>query len=347
MRNKIFSVILLVLVFIGCDAQKNFSAKDINKPISGKIDFNGKLEKQIMHTNRISATLKNNKAIIGKKEIQLESNQNILFYNKEIMLVNDSCKDLKIIPLDNANSSKQVTIETNKCIVSASLRDNLVAFVLGDNSLLLYDLDKKDYIYKNKSDNIYAITNKNANPIFSKDDVIFPTLDGRLFLYDYKAKKLKKTIIVGNDKFLNNISYMKLENNTLVASTDKRIFVAIDDNTFAEDIELRDMYFDGKFIFALSLDGRIIKFDATLFALKTIKLPFGQLSAIVIKDNYLYTLEKSSHFLVKVDINNFDYELFKLKVKKNHSVFYNQNNIYVQDRFLDLDKKYSIKLYKS
>ncbi|WP_158654944.1 plasminogen-binding protein pgbB [Helicobacter muridarum] len=352
-HNVIFALaIILTIIFVGCNSKKYFKPEFTN----GKIEFNSTLEKPITQATRVNARLKNDKAVLyNARFIKLYSNQNVLFQDDSEIIATNGCAGIDIIPYNlqqdtntiEPQESKAIHINTQICVISASKKDNMVAGILADNTLFLYDIEAKQMIFQEKSESIYAISSLNANPIFLDTLVIFPTLDGRLSTLDIKQKKIVRNIIVNTEKFLNNIIYLKVEKDELISATPKKIYTLIRGESYSIDMELRDVYFDGNFIYTLNLNGIIYQLDKTLAIIKSTKLPYANLNGIIIKDNKLYTLESNGGFLIALDLNNFNYDVFKLSgFKKNATIFYNKDTFFINNKELNLSKNYHTKLYE-
>ena len=341
-------MLALMFFYSGCDSQKAFKPSHVN----GKIEFSGELKKPIVSNNQVSAKLKDNTIITQNSiaNIILSDHENLLYVDSKQWLVADGCAGLLILPLthnnnatsiDRANSKK---ITTQGCVVGASIKGNLVAGVLADNTLFLYDTSKEDFIFQTKEEAIFAISSMNANPVILDTLVIFPTLDGRLNTIDITQGKSIKNIIVDTEKFLNNIIYLKVQKDELVSATQKRIYTLIRGESYGKELEIRDIYFDGTYIYALSLNGTIYQFDKTLATLQSVKLPYANLNGIIIKDGHLYTFENSGGYLIDLTLKDFSYEVFKLKFgmqrwfSKRVTLFHTQNILYINKKILDFNQ---------
>lgn len=342
----------LMLFYSGCDSQKAFKPSHVR----GEIKFSGKLEEPIVSNNQVSAKLKDNKVITQDSiaSIKLGENENLLYADSKQWLVANGCAGLFIIPIVDTNSNISIdrehakNIVTQGCVVSASIKGNLIAGVLSDNTLFLYDINKDSFIFQTKEEQIYAISSMNANPVILDTLVIFPTLDGKLNTVDIEQKKSVKNIIVDTQKFLNNIIYLKVQKDELVSATQKRIYTLIRGESYSKELEIRDIYFDGTYIYALSLNGTIYQFDKTLATLQSVKLPYANLNGIIIKDGHLYTFENSSGYLIDLSLKDFSYEVFKLKFgitrwfSKRITLFNTQNILYINNNILDFNKTLQI-----
>ncbi|MCI5786571.1 MAG: plasminogen-binding protein pgbB [Helicobacter trogontum] len=351
------TILLLLIFYGGCDSQKNFKPQHVY----GKIEFNDKLDKPLVSSNQASAKLKNNAVITdnGLSHIRINEHENLLYADSKQWLIGDGCAGLLVIPLLYENNIAKLdrnnmkTIVTKGCVVSASIKGDLVAGVLASNTLFLYDLAKDTFKFQIKEESIYAISSRHANPIILDTLVIFPTLDGRLNTIDITQGKSVKNIIVNTEKFLNNIIYLKVQKDELVSATHKRIYTLIHGESYGKELEIRDIYFDGTHIYALSLNGTIYQFDKTLATLQSVKLPYANLNGIIIKKDHLYTFDNSGGYLIDLLLNDFSYEAFKLKFgidrwfSKRVTMFYTPNIFYINNNILNFNEALKKTIYEN
>ncbi len=359
LQTKIFiSIGIFVCIFFynGCDSQKSF----VPQHIKGAIKFNDSLDKIIVNANRVGAKLQNNAIIADNSvaHIVFKDSENLLYTDSKQWLIANGCAGLSIVPIiyqDNQVMLDRVhtrEIATQGCVVSASIKKNIVAGVLADNTLFLYDTTKGDFTLQTKEEAIYAISSMNANPVILDTLVVFPTLDGRLNTIDIAQGKSIKNIIVNTEKFLNNIIYLNVQKDELVSATHKRIYTLIHGESYGKELEIRDIYFDGEYIYVLSLNGTIYQLDKTLAVVQSLRLLHANLNGIIIKDGHLYTFENSGGYLIDITLQDFSYEVFKLKFgmqrwfNKRITLFYGQNILYINKNILDFNKTLQKVLYE-
>lgn len=391
--NILTFLLAFLIVSTGCDSQKSFKPQALKGKISfnAKIDKNiiatnriaAKLKNGyiITHNSIEQVTLSENENLLyadskqwiltdGCKGVKIIPVSTSHFQNIESSLRDDNkdskdSKDNKNIESNTQKQEDKITllrdqtteIKTNGCVIAASIKQdskyNLLAGILGDNTAFLYDLNTKAEIFKDKGEGVYAISSNIANPVFMDTLVIFPTLDGRLNTIDLSTLKSVRNIIVNTDKFLNNIIYLKVNNDELIAATQKKIYSLIKGESYNKDLELRDLYFDNNFIYVLSLNGYIYKLDKTLGEVRSVKLPYANLNALIFKDNKLYTYENSGGYLIELNLDDFSYNAYKMRFgmqsllrifSKKSSIFYVDDRIYINKKVLDFNKNYDVKL---
>ncbi|WQR75500.1 plasmid stabilization protein [Helicobacter pylori] len=266
------------------------------------------------------------------------------------------CHQVELIS-NNPNASQQsIVIPLETFALSASVKGNLLAVVLADNSANLYDITSQKLLFSEKGSPSTTINSLMAMPIFMDTVVVFPMLDGRLLVVDYVHGNPTpiRNIVISSDKFFNNITYLIVDGNNMIASTGKRILSVVSGQEFNYDGDIIDLLYDKGTLYVLTLDGQILQMDKSLRELNSVKLPFASLNTIVLNHNKLYSLEKRG-YVVEVDLNDFDsYNVYKTPTigsfkffssnRLDKGVFYDKNRVYYDRYYLDYND-FKPKLY--
>ncbi|PDX36803.1 plasminogen-binding protein PgbB [Helicobacter pylori] len=266
------------------------------------------------------------------------------------------CHQVELIS-NNPNASQQsIVIPLETFALSASVKGNLLAVVLADNSANLYDITSQKLLFSEKGSPSTTINSLMAMPIFMDTVVVFPMLDGRLLVVDYVHGNPTpiRNIVISSDKFFNNITYLIVDGNNMIASTGKRILSVVSGQEFNYDGDIVDLLYDKGTLYVLTLDGQILQMDKSLRELNSVKLPFASLNTIVLNHNKLYSLEKRG-YVVEVDLNDFDsYNVYKTPTigsfkffssnRLDKGVFYDKNRVYYDRYYLDYND-FKPKLY--
>ncbi|MGN8487897.1 plasmid stabilization protein [Helicobacter pylori] len=257
------------------------------------------------------------------------------------------CHQVELIS-NNPNASQQsIIIPLETFALSASVKGNLLAVVLADNSANLYDITSQKLLFSEKGSPSTTINSLMAMPIFMDTVVVFPMLDGRLLVVDYVHGNPTpiRNIVISSDKFFNNITYLIVDGNNMIASTGKRILSVVSGQEFNYDGDIIDLLYDKGTLYVLTLDGQILQMDKSLRELNSVKLPFASLNTIVLNNNKLYSLEKRG-YVIEVDLNDFDsYNVYKTPTigsfkffssnRLDKGVFYDKNRVYYDRYYLD------------
>ncbi|OOQ30109.1 plasmid stabilization protein [Helicobacter pylori] len=266
------------------------------------------------------------------------------------------CHQVELIS-NNPNASQQsIIIPLETFALSASVKGNLLAVVLADNSANLYDITSQKLLFSEKGSPSTTINSLMAMPIFMDTVVVFPMLDGRLLVVDYVHGNPTpiRNIVISSDKFFNNITYLIVDGNNMIASTGKRILSVVSGQEFNYDGDIVDLLYDKGTLYVLTLDGQILQMDKSLRELNSVKLPFASLNTIVLNHNKLYSLEKRG-YVIEVDLNDFDsYNVYKTPSigsfkffssnRLDKGVFYDKNRVYYDRYYLDYND-FKPKLY--
>ncbi|MBH0282218.1 plasminogen-binding protein pgbA C-terminal domain-containing protein [Helicobacter pylori] len=266
------------------------------------------------------------------------------------------CHQVELIS-NNPNASQQsIIIPLETFALSASVKGNLLAVVLADNSANLYDITSQKLLFSEKGSPSTTINSLMAMPIFMDTVVVFPMLDGRLLVVDYVHGNPTpiRNIVISSDKFFNNITYLIVDGNNMIASTGKRILSVVSGQEFNYDGDIIDLLYDKGTLYVLTLDGQILQMDKSLRELNSVKLPFASLNTIVLNHNKLYSLEKRG-YVIEVDLNDFDsYNVYKTPSigsfkffssnRLDKGVFYDKNRVYYDRYYLDYNE-FKPKLY--
>ncbi|WP_180592767.1 plasminogen-binding protein pgbA C-terminal domain-containing protein [Helicobacter pylori] len=266
------------------------------------------------------------------------------------------CHQVELISNNPNASQKSIIIPLETFALSASVKGNLLAVVLADNSANLYDITSQKLLFSEKGSPSTTINSLMAMPIFMDTVVVFPMLDGRLLVVDYVHGNPTpiRNIVISSDKFFNNITYLIVDGNNMIASTGKRILSVVSGQEFNYDGDVVDLLYDKGTLYVLTLDGQILQMDKSLRELNSVKLPFASLNTIVLNHNKLYSLEKRG-YVIEVDLNDFNsYNVYKTPTigsfkffssnRLDKGVFYDKNRVYYDRYYLDYNN-FKPKLY--
>lgn len=321
-------VCLIIGFFInGCSSKKHFEPQII----SGEMRFNGKLSAAIQNVSREGAVLKDHTLLSftqGITPLLVQKGYTFLTQHNNIFVLQKQCQEIMVIESDATQNAPTIhVLPFDKCILSAAFKDNKLAMVLLDNTLVYYDIVKQKEIFSQKYPSVLAINSYLASPKITSEYVIYPDLEGKILIYSIAQNKIVKDILIISDKFFNNVIYLYVQEKYILAATAKRVSAIIDNKSFKYDVDLRDVLFFNNKVYVLSIEGEILELDHTLKLLRKVRLPFAVLSGIVIKNNTLYTLE-SGGYLIALNLKDFAPMIYKNNLAKKKSLFYNQDTFF-------------------
>ena len=328
MKQFLALITIAVVFFSACSEKRYFEPN--KDAIKGTFEIDAKLDDSIAQANKNGAVLENGAIITKDGTFNANLNENYLFLNatKDNIIVADySSNNIHFLSTDGKILK---SFEFEFMPLSASVRDNILAVILANNSAVLWDINTNEELFSNKGGSVYAINSKNASPYFLDSTIILPTLDGKLLVVDLNAYKIVRNIALGSGNYFGNIIYLSVDGENLIVATNSKVSTIISGKEFSYAVNVNDILAkDGK-IYVLSLEGEVIMLDLLLNEINKKKFPFATLNSIIISD-YIYTLE-SQGFLIKINPQDFSDEIYKIDIDEYKNSFYTGKTIYYDNR---------------
>jgi len=323
--NKLFYLTTaFLIIFTGCSSKQYYEPEDT-------LSFQEKtfeIESPIIDLNSDGATLEDN-AFLTKKGTITNTKEDYRFLNfiDDTTLSSDLSANIHI-----KSESLDEVIKFNKNIVSASKKKNLLALGSVDNSIILYDIDTKQIVFKEYLKPSLINNVKIANPIFLQRVVLFPTLDGKIVIVDLLKNQIIKTINIDPKSDVNNIIFMKENADTLIAATSKKLFSFLNNRVHLKDVDVQSIIVKDNYIYVATLDGNIIKYDSSLNQLASHKFKFAKINALSFGTS-LYALE-SQGFLINISEDFKDVKIFDFSFDEEEKVIAIDDKIYFEDEYI-------------
>jgi hypothetical protein len=330
---KLFSsILLLALVLGGCGTKRqNFEPASV----SGEIEYDGSLPASIIDVARDGATLENGQIITkdGLLNVKIPNGFTFSGSSNGKYLAISRCGKLVIVD----KSSKVIYKNTfDSVVASASIKDNLLAVVLGDNRIILLDTNSDKILFQKQGDKVYANDSKIASPYFLSSILIYPTLDGKLVIVDLKQYKMLRDVVIKSDKFFSNVIYLDVLGDRLVAATKDRV-VSINPKSMAFlDEDVKDVIILKNRVLVFTKDGRIVLTDADLKVLKKKKYKFASFVG-TIHGEFIYVVERAG-YLIATDIDLISSNIYELPDNIESYVFTTNDKLYYEDKYFKLGK---------
>ncbi|MDR1554603.1 MAG: PQQ-like beta-propeller repeat protein [Campylobacteraceae bacterium] len=324
--------LVFVLFISGCGTKRQyFEPQDLQ----GSVRFEGTLSSDIKEVTRDGASLKNGAVITregNEVNINLENGYSFLgeFDGKFITASPSGFLHIK-------NSEGKVIYNKNigAMIASASIDGDILAVITSDSVLLVVDTNSNATVFQKKTDSMPSLDSRIAAPYFLGNLIIFPTLDGKLVIVDRSSGTLIRDVVVSGEREFNNIIFLDVSGDRMLASTAKRIISISPDSINYIDEEIKNAIVAGDRVFVFTKDGRVILADLDLKILNEKKFPFAIFSAAAAK-NKLYIIEKRG-YLIKSDLELKSFEVLKLPFDIEDSLFAADGKIYYIDSFYTLE----------
>lgn len=288
--------LLSVFLFTACSGKKYFEPEDT----SSNIELNEKsIPATIKSFNKIGATLKDNKVITKNGISQNELPEGFEFLNltEDGRIIATNYIDKILI----GNQERKVS----EVVVAASLRNEKLALIYSNNSMELIDINTNKTLFKEYLPISLANDTRITNPFFMGNLILFPSLNGRVIIVSSVNNEAVRNISVDPDSQFNNIIYIGVieSNQTLIVASPNRVVSISPRDVISKEYDLRDIIVNNNDIYIATIDGQIIKLNATLDQVAKKKYKYAKIHALAFSDS-LYAVE-SQGFLINID-ENFD-----------------------------------------
>ena len=334
MKKSALSIITAVFIFAGCSSKNTFHPKEI----VGEISFDGSLPSKIVDRTTVSALLENREFITKKDGLvkkKLPKGYKVLNETKEGYIIAYLKGNLKLIDKDGKSLFEK---EFENPVASATFKNGFLAIVFANNRLFLMNINSDEVYFDTKLEPVYALDSRIANPVFLNDLVIYPTLDGRLLIIDITHKKILRDIVISNEKYFNNVIFLKVIKNRLIAATNTKV-LSINPksiNIYAA-ADIRDILFLKDRVYIFTKDARVVLTDTDLHVLKERKFPFAIFSGYIYGE-FIYLIEKGG-YVIALDKDLRSVNFYKLPDEIDDLLFTAKDRLYYKDYYFKLNTK--------
>ncbi len=325
-------ILLGLLLFGGCSSKSYFEPQEI----AGKVRYEGRLPAEIVDVVREGATLRDGHVITvdGLSDVKLKDGYLFVGRGEGAIAASKECGSFLIL---DTKTKRELYFKKfdRKRVAVAKIRGDIAALIFDNNEIAVLDFKRDEILFSQKGSDIYAVDTKMAPPYFLGELILFPTLDGKILIVDYRAKRAIRSIIVGTEKYFNNIIFMDVIDDRLVAATKKRVVSVNPKEINTIDVELNDVLYVKGAVYILATDGTIIMTDPDLNRLKSKKFPFAHFTGMIYGE-YLYVIEKEG-YVIATDHSLRIANVFELEEPVKKYIFAAKDRLYYEDRYLKLD----------
>jgi hypothetical protein len=230
-------------------------------------------------------------------------------------------------------------LKFDKLIVQASKKDNLVAITFSDNSMELYDLNQNKAIIKNNFGDSLALRKFVAAPLFYKDLLVVPTLNGKLAILNLKTKKLIREITVSKKDYFSNVIFLAVRNDTLIAASRDNI-ISIAPGIFAQkEYNIKHILVSEYNVYVFTLEGDIKKLNLELKEVASKSLKFANIIAPTFVGKYIYFVEYGNGtYLIRMNRDLKNLKVYELNAPDvdDSNIFAKDGILYIGDKYIDL-----------
>lgn len=321
-----YLLLVFVLIFTACSNKKYFEPKNYEEK---ELVTTNTISSKIISMNRDVASLENGHFISKKGLSKLELEKGFEIINtSENKVIASNYKDTLLI-----NKEK---LTTKDPVIAASLKGDLLAIIYSNNAIELYDMKIKRTLFKEYLSLSLANDTRITNPLFMEKIVLFPTLDGKINIVSLDSNKSVKNIIVDAKGQFNNIIFLELVNNTLVAATQNKVITIHNQNLSTKELEIRELIINNNTIYIAQIDGTISSYDFLLKELSKKKYKYAKFHTLAYGKNNLYAIE-SQGYLLKINKDLSSETIYKFEFNnEKRMIVLNKNKVYFDENSMIL-----------
>ncbi|WP_457598693.1 hypothetical protein [Hydrogenimonas sp.] len=284
---------LLLLGGAGCSEKNYFEPEKID----GTVRYDGELPAPIAEVGYRSATLENGDVITmkGLQTYRLPEGYRYIADNGELVVAAGDCKP-NIIYNPKTKESRKIDLPRRLLAALFVPGTETIAFLIEGNSYGIYDYEKGRVVAKYESDVALTADIRIASPMMLENLILIPTLDGKLVILNRESGTKVREIIVGKGEEFNNVIYLDVIGERLVAATPHRIISVSPRVMDALDMEISDLLFVEGAIYILSKEGTVYRCDTELKIQKSRKFPFAHFVGAIFGE-FIYLIEREGYVI--------------------------------------------------
>jgi len=296
LRSELSFVVIVAvsLLFSGCSSKKYFEPEQTFSADAAATKYGG----TIVDQSRDGATLQSGHFISrsGISSIQLGAGYRFLSQSSRYVLASNPEGSLKIIKKSDGKALRIVPM--NVPIVSASIKNGIIAYILNDNTFGIYSVAQNKKLVENKSEITYAIDTRAASPMFIDNLVVLPMLDGKLIVVDKNDPDNATIIYLSSESAFNNVIYLARSGDTMVAATPKKLITIGTEGQNELRANISDVALANGYVYLFTKEGEVIKLDKALNEKAKKKFKFVHFSASTAVGGRVYGLDQQGSLIV-------------------------------------------------
>ncbi len=293
-RLPLISLAIAVFVFSGCSSKQYFEPEQTYSASAVSSSYGS----TIVDLSRDGATLKNGQ-YIGKKGvsgIKVGEGYRFLSESSVYALASNAEGILKIIDKKTGEDIRAISLHVP--IVSASIQNGVIAYVLNNNTFGIYEVKNNRKVIENRSERTFAIDTRAASPMFIDSLAVMPMLDGKLVILNSGDPENAKIIYISSEKIFNNVVYLSRMGNTMVAATPKRLITLGVDGQNEYRANISEVSISNGMIYLFTKEGEVIKLNSVLDPLAQKKFKYAHFAASTAFGGKVFALDQQGSLIV-------------------------------------------------
>lgn len=323
---------LVALLFSGCSSKKYFEPEQTFSASNASSSYGGNM----VDLSRNGGTLESGQYIgkAGVSNIKLDEGYRFLNENEKYILASNPEGILNVIDKKTQKSVRAISLHIP--VVSASIKNGLIGYVLNNNTFGIYRMSDNSKIVESRSEKTFAIDTRAASPMFIENLLVMPMLDGKLIIVNVADAENAKVVYISSEKVFNNVIYLSREGNTMVAATPKRVITLGSNGQSEFRANISEVAVSGSRIYIFTKEGEVIALTHDLEEKNRSKYKFAHYSAGTAFGGRVYALDQQGSLIV---MNS---ELNKSKIydlgEVSEPAFITGKKLYKDGEIIDLSK---------
>ncbi len=325
------SALTLLLLFSGCSSKEVFHPEDT----VGSWDTGRSLPDEIVDVTFDGAQLEEGQVVTadGIADVTLPEGYRFVGISDGRILA--ARVDGTLLVMSQRDPMRANELQLKRSVAGAAVRGDLLAVLFADNDMALYRLSTGELLLKEQGSAPLAIDNRIVNPYFFNDLVLFPSLDGKIVIIHADKKQRLRSIIVSSEEQFNNIIYLKIVGNVVVAATGTTLF-ALGEKELRESYDIRDVAFTETGIWLTTKQGEVIALTPSMQLIAKEKFPFAHFMGMIVTDDKVFVLEKAG-YLIEFDKKLESHKIYDADVE-NGFAYAGKRTFYFGSETLPLDR---------
>lgn len=328
--KSIIFISVIAIFFSACSSKKVYEPSNV-KDDWQKSQSSGFSVKNIAHG---AALLEDSKLLVEGKvlDIAIEEGGRLIGYSDGWIISSDIDGNMTL--QHTHQSGKVEKLSLKRTVASASIKDDTLAVLFSNNEMALYSISNKTILLKEQGNAPVVINAKVVPPLFKDDLVIFSTLDGKVVIINGKMKKKLRSVIVSSEEHFNNIIYLSIVDNKIIAATGHKI-LSLAQKEIRLPFDIRAVLADGKEIFVATKQGEIVSLTPDLQQNAKLKFPFAHFLGMIASNDKIYVLEKEG-YLLEISKDLSEYAVYEVDLSQGY-LFIHDKTFFVDDEAISVE----------
>jgi hypothetical protein len=331
--KTLFLLFITSLLFVACSQKSYYQPKE--DAYASLTQKSRTFSSHIINLSRDGATLSNGNVITqnGIHPVQLGKGFRFLTQSGHRLIASHPDGTLKVMHKKSGKIIRKV--EMHSPIVSATIKGNLIAYVLSNNAFGLYNIYSDEKLLESRSDKAYAIDTRTASPIFIESLAIMPMLDGKLVIVDTKNVDNTKIIYLSNALAFNNVIHLSRVGNTMIAATPKKLSTISVTGKEELDANIFDVVLSKGAIYLFTKSGTIKRLNLTLQTRQSKHFPYANFAAVAVTNHKVYALDITGSLIV-ANRDLTQYRVYDVG-EVEHKIYMDHTSLYKDGEIINLE----------